>query len=148
MLDADADFSWIEADMKKLIFAVSAGAVATMFLATGCMETVSGTHTFASTIGKDTMSGRYQRTIDQVYQASIAVIQQNGVIVTEFIPHDTTNAVRSLEGRVNERNVWIRVEAVDPRVTALDVETRTKWGSRDLDLSHELEKEIALQLAR
>jgi hypothetical protein len=145
VLDADADFSWIEADMKKMIFAAFAAAAV---VATGCVETVSGTHTFASTIGKDTMSGRYQRTIDQVYQASVAVIQQNGVLVTEFIPHDSTNAVRSLEGRVNERNVWVRVEAVDPRITAVDVEARTTWGSRDLDLSHELEKEIALQLAR
>jgi hypothetical protein len=26
------------------------------------------------------------------------------------------------------------------------VQARTKWGNRDLDLVHELEKEIALQL--
>jgi hypothetical protein len=28
------------------------------------------------------------------------------------------------------------------------VEARTKWGNQDLDMAHELEKEVALQLAR
>jgi hypothetical protein len=42
----------------------------------------------------------------------------------------------------------MRVEAVDPRITSVIVETRTKWGNKDIDLAHELEKEIALQLAR
>ena len=37
------------------------------------------------------------------------------MLLTEFIPHDTTNTVRSLQGKVNEKNVWIRVEAVDPK---------------------------------
>lgn len=130
--------------MKKLLFSALAAAL----VATGCVQTVSGTHTFATVPGKDTMGGRYQRSIDQVYSAALTVIQQNGVLLTEYIPHDTTNAVRSLEGRVNEQDVWIRVQAIDPQVTAVDVEARTKWGGRDLDLAHELEKEIALQLAR
>ena len=47
--------------------------------------------------------GRYQRSVDQVYHASVAVIQNNGVVITEYIPHDTTNTVRSLQGKVNER---------------------------------------------
>lgn len=131
--------------MKNIIFAAF---VAVAVIGTGCVKTVSGTHTFASSIGKDSVGGRYQRSVDQVYQASVSVIQANGVLLTEFIPHDDTNTVRSLQGRVNERNVWIRVEAVDPRVTAVDVEARTKWGLRDIELVHELEKEIALQLAR
>jgi hypothetical protein len=55
--------------------------------------------------------------------------------------------VRSLEGRVNDKKVWIRVEAVDPRTSQVDVQARSKWGTTDVDLVHELEKEIALQLA-
>ena len=93
------------------------------------------------------MAGRYARTMDQVYAASVAVIQNNGVMIKEYIPHDTTNNVRSLQGRVNDRNVWVRVEAVDPKTTQVDVQARTKWGVSDLDLVHEIEKEIALQLA-
>lgn len=131
--------------MKMKFFAVLAGAA---LAATGCVKTVSDTHTFASTWSKDSVAGRYQRTIEQVYQAAVTVIQSNGVLLTEYIPHDNTNAVRSLEGKVNQRTVWIRVEAVDPKTTQVDVQARGSWGGSDLDLVHELEKEIALQLAR
>lgn len=131
--------------MKKIIFAALAGAA---LIATGCRSTVADTHTFASTWSKDTVIGRYNRTVEQVYHASVVVIQNNGVLTTEYIPHDNTNAVRSLQGKVNQKNVWIRVEAVDPRTTQVEVQTRGSWGGSDVDLSHELEKEIALQLAR
>jgi hypothetical protein len=131
--------------MKKIIFAVLAGAAV---IVTGCVSTVSDTHTFAVSYGKDSFAGRYQRPLDQVYQASVAVIQANGVLVTEYVPHDTTNSVRSLQGRVNDRKVWIRVEQVDPKISQVDVQTRTKWGRTDLDMAHEIEKEISLQLAR
>ena len=131
--------------MKLKFFAVLAGAA---LVATGCVRTVSDTHTFATTWSQDSVAGRYQRTVDQVYQAAITVINNNGVLLTEYIPHDNTNTVRSLEGKVNQRNVWIRVEAVDPRTTQVDVQARSSWGVSDVDLTHELEKEIALQLAR
>jgi hypothetical protein len=60
----------------------------------------------------------------------------------------TTNdvAALALEGKVNQRSVWIRVEQVDPKITAVIVQARNKWGGRDLELVHELEKEIALKL--
>jgi hypothetical protein len=131
--------------MKKLFFAALAG---TVIIAAGCVSTVSGTHSPAVTWSKDQVQGRYERTLDQVYQASVLVIQHNGVLLTEFIPHDNTNAVRSLQGKVNDQNVWVRVEAVDPKITEVTVQTRSAWGVSDVDLSHELEKEIALQLAR
>ena len=132
--------------MKKSIFAVLAGAA---LITAGCVSTVSDTSTFAITWGKDSVAGRYQRSLDQVYAAAAIVVgHDNGVLVQEYIPHDNTNAVRSLLGRVNDRKVWVRVEAVNPQTTQVDVQARTKWGTRDLDLVHELEKEIALKLAQ
>jgi len=131
--------------MKKLFFAVLAGAA---IIVTGCVNTVSDTQTLATTWNRDSVAGRYPRTVDQVYQASLAVIQQNGVLLTEYIPHDSTNNVRSLMGRVNDLKVWIRVEGIDSKTTQVDVQARSKWGVSDLDTVHELEKEIALQLAR
>ena len=130
--------------MKKMIFAVLAGAA---MAATGCRSTVADTHTFATTWSKDTLGNRYVRPLDQVYEASKTVIAHNGVIITEYIPHDTTNAVRSLQGKVNQRNVWVRVEAVDPKTTQVDVQARGTWGS-DPDLAHELATEISLQLVQ
>ena len=73
--------------MKKIIFAAFAGIV---IVVTGCVSTVSGTHSPAITWSKDKVEGRYQRSVDQVYAASVAVIQANGVMIQEYIPHDTT----------------------------------------------------------
>jgi hypothetical protein len=132
--------------MKTKIFAVLVGIA---MVTAGCVSTVTDTHTATMVpFGRDSVEGRYQRPVDQVYQASVQVIQNNGMVITEFIPHDTTNTVRSLQGKANQCDVWLRVEAVDPQVTQVTVEARTKWGNSNIDLAHELEKEIALQLAR
>ena len=131
--------------MKLNIFAALVGAV---IVTAGCTSTVSNTHSPALTWSKDKVEGRYQRSLDQVYQAAVKVITDNGVIITEYIPHDTTNTMRSVQGKVNEKNVWIRVESVDPKITAVTVQARSSWGVSDVDLAHEMEKEIALQLAR
>jgi hypothetical protein len=130
--------------MNKKIFAVVAGAA---IIATGCVHTVSDTSTFAVSYGRDSVAGRYQRPVDEVYQAAVTVINNNGVLLTEYVPHDYTNVVRQLQGRVNDRKVFVRVEQIDPKVSQVDVEARTKMGRVDIDLVHELEKEIALQLA-
>ena len=131
--------------MKTKILAAFAG-IGMVLLATGCIHTVSGTKTAAMSFGEDSFSGRYERSPDQVYQAAVTVLNNFGVLITEYIPHDTTNSVRAMYGKVNQRNVWIRVEPVDPKVTEVTVEARTRAGLRDQDLVHELEKEIALQL--
>ncbi len=117
--------------------------------AVGCVHTVSGERTAAMSFGEDSYSGRYERTPDQVYRASIKVLTTDGQLITEYIPHDTTNSVstvRAMYGKVNERKVWIRVEPVDSKITEVTVQARTAGGFRDQDLVHELEKEIALQL--
>jgi hypothetical protein len=145
VLDADGFLDCIEGTMKAKIFAALVGID---IVTAGCVSTVTDTHTAAVSFAKDRVEGRYQRTVDQVYQASVQVIQLNGMVVTEFIPHDTTNTVRSLQGKVNQCDVWLRVEAVDPQITQVCVQARTKWGGSNIDLAHELEKEIALQLAR
>lgn len=133
--------------MKNLVFAVLAGVV---IATAGCVSTVSGTHSPALTWSTDKINARYQRTVDQVYQAAVAVIKNNGTITTEYIPHDTTNSVRALTGKVNDKNVWVRVEAVDTvtPVTQLTIQARSSWGVSDVALASELVTEVALQLAR
>jgi hypothetical protein len=145
LLDVGGVLDWTGRNMKTKFFAAFVGL---LIVATGCINTVSGTKKAAVPFLKDRVDGRYLRTMDQVYQASVQVIQNSGVVITEFIPHDTTNVVRSLQGKVNQRNVWVRVQAVDPRTTEVTVQARTRAGGRDIELAHELEKEIALQLAR
>jgi len=145
VLDAGRGFDWTVANMKTKFLAAVAG-MGMALLAAGCISTVSGTHTTAMSFGEDSFSGRYERTPDQVYQASVTVIKNNGVILTEYIPHDNTNSLRSLYGKVDTRKVWINVEPVDQKITQVTVQARTRAGFRDQDLVHELEKEIALQL--
>jgi hypothetical protein len=117
-------------------------------LATGCSDTVAGTSAPKMSVGHDSFSNRYERTVEQVYQASLAVLTRDGQMITEFIPHNSTNTVRAIYGKVNQRNVWIRVEAVDPKVTEVTVQVRTVAGLRDQDLTHQLGTEIGIQLSQ
>ena len=91
--------------MNKKIFAVLAAAAV---IATGCVHTVSDTSTFAVSYGRDSVAGRYNRPADEVYQAAVTVISNNGVLLTEYVPHDYTNLVRQLQGRVSDRKVTPR----------------------------------------
>jgi hypothetical protein len=129
--------------MKTKNFTVLAGIV---LVTAGCVKTVSGTRSPALWFGKDSVQGRYERSLDQVYQAAVAAIKTDGVLLTEYIPHDATNSTLSFYGKVNDHNVWVRVEAIDPRITEVTVQSRTPLGNTDIDVAHEVEKEIALQL--
>jgi hypothetical protein len=131
--------------MKMKFFAILAGAA---LVATGCVKTVSDSHSMAVTWSTDQITQRYQRSIEQVYQAAVTVVQNNGVVLSEYIPHDTTNSVRALTGKVNQRNVWVRVEGIDSSITQLTVQSRSSWGVSDVALSSQLVTEIALQLSR
>jgi hypothetical protein len=133
--------------MKKLLHAAFAGIV---LVTAGCVSTVSDTHSPALTWSTDKISARYQRSLEQVYAAAVQVVNNNGVVLTEYIPHDTTNSVRALSAKVNDKNVWVRVEAVDASkpITALTIQARSSWGVSDVTLASELVTEVALQLAR
>jgi hypothetical protein len=133
--------------MKKIFFAALAVIV---IVTAGCVSTVTDTSSPALTWSTDKINQRYERSVDQVYQAAVTVIQNNGVVLTEYIPHDTTNSVRALSGKVSQKNVWVRVEAVDPNkpVTELTIQARSSWGISDVALASELVTEVALQLSR
>ena len=114
---------------------------------TGCVSTVSNQKTAGVPLVNDQISGRYERPVGQVYEAAKQVLAFNGVIDQET-SITATNSVRALEGTVNKRKVWIRVEQVDAKTTAVTVQARTKMGGTDIELVHELDKEIALKLAQ
>ena len=116
-------------------------------IATGCISTPDGKSQAGVPFVKDKIEGRYERSADQVYAAGKKVMEFNGVLLNETVVHGT-NTVRVIEGKVNQRNVWIRVEQIDPKVSSVVVQARTKYGGRDLELVHELEKQVALELAK
>ncbi|HLH56896.1 MAG TPA: DUF3568 family protein [Verrucomicrobiae bacterium] len=131
--------------MKQIIFAISLGAV---LLGAGCVSTVDERKTAGVPFIKDRIEGRYERSVDQVAQAAKQVVSSNGVLVNESTIYNQTNAIKTVEGKVNQRTVWVRIEEIDPKVTAVTVQTRTPGGGSDIDLAHDLEKQIALKLVQ
>lgn len=124
------------------------GVFTLVFLVAGCYSKVTGGSRMGMPFVKDEVTGRYERSLDDVYNAAKQVIVFNGTLVNESILHGQTNEVKTLEGRVSQRFVWIRTEQLDPKLTQVTVQARTTGGGRDLDLAHELEKQIALKLVR
>lgn len=114
----------------------------------GCVNTVSGNKIAGVPFIKDQVEARYERKLDAVFNASKEVLLRNGTIISAGTLFNQTNDVRVIEGKVKQVSVWLRMEALDPRLTALTVQTRTSNGGTDINLAHELDKEIALDLAR
>jgi len=135
--------------MKTKMFAAILGLAV---LAVGCVQTVTGKRTAGVPFIKDKIEARYERPMDQVFQAAKDVIRDNGVLVNEITLHDQTNTVNGIakvaEGKVSQNKVWVRVEQMDSRVTAVTVQTRTRGGGSNIDLTAEIDKQIALKLVR
>ena len=131
--------------MKIKLLGVLFGAVLVL---AGCVSTVDDRKTAGVPFIKDRVGGRYERSVDQVALAAKQVVKDNGVLVNEGTIYDQTNSVKTVEGKVNQRSVWVRIESVDPKITQVTVETRTPGGGSDIDLAHELEKQIALKLVQ
>ena len=113
---------------------------------TGCVNTVTEQKTGGMPAFRDRVEGRYQRSLPQVFDAAKRALTSYGNVSAEGQLHTSTNQVRTLEGFVNQNAIYIRVEAIDPTITAVVVQVRTKWGSTDLQVAHELEKRVALEL--
>ena len=134
--------------MKTKISAVVLSAVTALAVLTGCISTVNETKTGGVPFVRDTFTGQYPCPLDQVFQAAKSVVTEMGTLVNEATLYNQSNAVKTVEGRINRSRVWVRVEAVDPKITGVAVQTRTPGGGADIDLAHEVEKEIAVKLVR
>ena len=133
---------------KFLVSSIIIGATGAVLIGAGCVPTVTGRSTMGVPFVKDAVEGHYERPLDQVYEAAKDVVKFNGTLINESILHTETNTVKTVEGKVNQRTVWLRGEPTDSKVTGVAVQTRTKGGGTDLDLAHEIEKQIALKLVR
>ena len=125
--------------MKTNFFALLAGCGLAVLIA-GCVNTVDGRSQAADPFVKDKVEGSYERPAARVFAAAKEVLAFNGVLTAE----NTIN--NSLEAKVNTRKVWVRVDKIDEKVTHVIVQARMKGGTADVDLAHEIEKQIALKL--
>lgn len=125
--------------MKKNWMILLTAAAMTVFF-TGCVKTVDGHMKAGVPFIKDKIVSSYERPVAQIFAAAKEVIAANGTLNRE----DTIN--KTVEGKVNQRTVFVKVAEVDPNVTQVIVQVRTKAGVSDIDLAAELDKQIALRL--
>jgi copper chaperone CopZ len=122
--------------LSLLAVVAFAGAV------TGCVETVDGHSEAGVPFVKDSVEGRYEVSPQRVFDAAKAVLKFNGALVSENLINN------SLEGKVNQETVWVQVEQIDnvKPVTRVVVQVRTRARGTDIDLAHDIEKQIAIKL--
>ena len=131
--------------MKKGFFAIIVIAAACV---TGCVSTVTEDKTAGVKLSADRVENRYQFPLNPVFEASKRALESYGQVSRESTLLGSTNQVRTLEGKANGRDVWIRVEAVTPQVTEVTVQARSTWSGSDVQTAHEVATRVALQLAK
>ncbi|MCL5097186.1 MAG: DUF3568 family protein [Candidatus Omnitrophica bacterium] len=109
-------------------------------LITGCVRTLNGQLKAGVPFANDTKISRYERPVDQIYDAGITVLKFNGTLTSE------NSIAKTLEAKVNTRTVWVKVTSISPTVSQVEVQARTSGGGADMDLASEIDKQIALQL--
>lgn len=129
--------------MKTILLTLLAGLALGL---SGCVNTVTQQRTGGVPAFRDRVEGRYQRPLNQVFDAAKRALNSYGNVSAEGTLHTSTNQVRILEGFVNQNSIYVRVEALEPRLSLVVVQVRSKWGGTDLQTAHELEKRVALEL--
>lgn len=99
-----------------------------LMMASGCVSKVSGGKAAGMPFMKDKVEGRYERSVADVFEAAKGVIRANGTLVSESIKHGETNEVKTVVGKANQCDVYVRVVPVDTKVTSVIVQTRTPGG--------------------
>lgn len=119
-----------------------------MITLTGCVNTVTEQKTAGVKLSPDQLENRYEVTMNQAFDAAKRALNTYGMVSRESNLLMSTNQVRALEGSANGRDVWVRIEALDARLTSVRVQARSKWSGSDVQTAHELATRIALELSR
>ena len=138
-LDGFETIRWSERQMKAKITALLA-LVCLVGFTGGCYSTVSGHTKVGIPLVRDRIVSRYERPVDQVFQAAKQTLQANGTLVAE----DTINQV--LTAKVDNTTVWVKVQEVEPGVTEVVTQARTRGSAPDITVAAEIDKQIALRL--
>jgi hypothetical protein len=115
-------------------------SVCLLALTVGCYSTVEGRTKMGMPLVKDHFESRYERPVDQVFQAAKEVLRFNGTLTGE------NTVAKTLQAKINTDTVGVKVEEVEPNITRVTVQARKKNGFANLDLAGEVDKQIALQL--
>lgn len=125
-------------DMKKLFPFAAIGLAA--LVSSGCYSTQEGRKKVGVPFSKDTIESRYERPASQLFAAAKETLGFNGTLTGE------NTIAMTLEAKVDERIVWVKVDEIEPAISRIQVQARKKGGRGDVDLASELDKQIALRL--
>jgi hypothetical protein len=125
--------------LKPILLAALAGVA--LLAGNGCVGTVDGHMKPGVPFSRDKITSRYERSYSQVASAAKTVLTQNGVLIGD----DTIK--RTVSAKVNKRTVWVKIDELEPNLSQVTVQVRTKAGMADVELASEIDKQIALQLA-
>ena len=123
---------------SRLSLLLTAGLLAVV--AVGCVKTVDGQMKAGVPFIKDKIISRYERPVQPIFEAGQEVLKNLGTLVRE----DRIN--NTLEAKVDNRTVRVRVDAEEGGVSRVTTQVRTKVGGSDIDLASEVDKQIALKL--
>ena len=126
----------------KTTFSVLLSGLCLAFLVSGCYSTVEGRNKAGVPWGKDRIESRYQRPADQVFESAKLVLMQIGTLQSE------NSVANTLEAKVDNNTVWVRVEEVQPGISQVTTQCRGKGGGAKVAIASEVDKRIALELTR
>ena len=122
--------------------ALAVALLAAVLLGVGCVRTANDSSAMAVPFVKDQFASRYNVALPRLIMATRVVLARNGTAVVD-------NAVNnSFEYRVNERRVFVKCREIEPGVSEIVIQARTKFGGADLETARDLDKQIALQITQ
>ena len=75
-----------------------------------------------------------------MFAAAKEVLAFNGTLTGE------NTIAKTLEAKVDNNRVWVKVDEVEPNIARVLVQARKSGGGGNVDLAAEIDKQIALQL--
>jgi ABC-type amino acid transport substrate-binding protein len=124
----------------KTRFAALMAASFLSLLTAGCIKTVTNEVKPGVPLLKDKIVSRYERPVQPIFDAAKDVLANLGTLAKE----DRIN--NTVEAKVDNRTVRVRVDAEEGGVSRVTTQVRTKIGGADVDLAAEVDKQIALKL--
>ena len=134
---------WLHSAQMKKIFSIVL-TFGWLAASTGCISTVDGQKHAGVPFRKDRTVSRYEFTVAQIFDAAKVVL--GGGPSALGVLHSENRVNNSLVAKVNDRTVYVKLDEIDAKLTQVTVQVRTKSGGADLDLAHEVDKQIALHL--
>lgn len=125
--------------MKKIL-SLLVVSTCLLGLGTGCYSTVGGKSKVGVPFLRDRIESRYERGPAEVFAAAKAVLAFNGTLTSENTIDNT------LEAKVDNATVWVKVEEVEPGITRILTQARSKGSGSKISIASEIDKQVALKL--